>query len=435
MPTTSRLLAAFFSLALSASAAPAQVPPLVAAAGDIACDPADGSYNGGNGTATACHMKATSDLLVGAGYDAVMTLGDNQYEDGTLAKYQASYGPSWGRVKTITRPVVGNHEYGTAGAAGYYSYFGAAAGDPAKGWYSYDLGGWHLIVLNSNCASIGGCGAGSPQEQWLAADLAAHPGVCTLAAWHHPRFSSGPHGDDATFQTFWDDLYAAGADLVLNGHDHIYERFAPQTPTGAADPARGIREFVAGLGGRNLTSFPVVRANSEVRYVAGFGVLALTLYPTGYAWRFVPEAGTSFTDSGLGLCHSAFPTAATGFYTVLPCRLLDTRRAAGPLGGPSLTSGSPRTFPVSGQCGIPADAVAVAANVTLVSPTSGGSLQIFPAGGPAPTATTVNAAAGTVRANNAILALGAGGQATALAGLASLSGKVDLLVDVTGYFR
>jgi hypothetical protein len=407
--------------------------PMLAAAGDIACDPADASYNGGNGTAAACHMKATSDLLVNSGYAAVMVLGDNQYEDATLAKYQTSYDATWGRVKAITRPVVGNHEYLTAGAAGYYAYFGAAAGDPAKGWYSFDLGGWHLIVLNSNCDSVSGCGAGSPQEQWLAADLAAHPGVCTLAAWHHPRFSSGPHGDDATFQTFWDDLYAAGADVVLDGHDHIYERFAPQTPSGDADRAHGIREFVVGNGGKNLTSFPVVRANSEVRYVAGYGVLALTLYPNGYAWRFVPEAGTSFTDSGLGLCHAAFPTAAADLYTISPCRLLDTRQTTGPLGGPMLSSGSPRTFPVSGHCGIPADAVAVAANVTMVNPTSGGSVQIFPAGGPTPVAGTLDVAAHRTRGNNAVLALGAGGQVTGLATLTS--GTVDLVVDVTGYFR
>jgi acid phosphatase type 7 len=434
MSTTARLLAALLLPALSATAAPAQAP-ILAAAGDIACDPADASYNGGNGTATACHMKATSDLLVGAGYDAVMTLGDNQYEDGSLAKYQISYDATWGRVKAITRPVVGNHEYLTAGAAGYYAYFGAAAGDPATGWYSFDLGGWHLIVLNSNCDSVGGCGPGSPQEQWLAADLAAHPGVCTLAAWHHPRFSSGPHGDDATYQTFWTDLHAAGADVVLNGHDHIYERFAPQTPTGGADRARGIREFVVGNGGKNLTGFPVVRANSEARYAAGYGVLALTLYPNGYAWRFVPEAGTSFTDSGLGLCHAAFPTAAADFYTVPPCRLLDTRQTVGPLGGPLLSSGSPRAFPVSGHCGIPADALAVAANVTMVNPTSGGYVQIYPAGGPAPAASTVNAATGRTRGNNAVLALGADGQVTGLAGLSSASGKVHLIVDVSGYFR
>jgi hypothetical protein len=427
-PAALRLAAAALLLALPALAALAQTPPtaVIAAAGDIACDPGDASYNGGAGTATACHMKATSDLLVGAGYAAVLPLGDNQYEDGALAKFQASYAPSWGRVKAITRPVVGNHEYATASAAGYYSYFGMAAGDPAQGWYSFDLGGWHIVVLNSNC--VGGCTAGSPQEQWLAADLAAHPGVCTLAAWHHPRFSSGPHGNDATYQPFWDDLYAAGVDVVLNGHDHIYERFAPQTPAGAADPQRGVREFLVGTGGKVLTSIQTVRANSEVRDASTFGVLELSLYPNGYGWRFVPEAGKSFTDSGFGLCHSALPGAASDFFTVTPCRVLDTRQSQ------ALVSGAARTFPVAGLCGIPADAVAVAVNVTVVGPTAAGHVELYPAGGAVPVASTVNFNAGKTRGNNALLPLGPGGQAAALAGL-SVAGTAHLVVDVTGYFK
>lgn len=427
-PRTATLRTAL-ALALAVFLAPAASaqPKVLAAAGDIACDPADANFNGGLGTAAGCHMKATSDLLTGGGFDAVLLLGDNQYENGTLAAYQASYDPSWGRVKAITRPAPGNHEYNSAGT-GYYAYFGAAAGDPAKGWQSFDLGGWHLIALNSNCAAVGGCGAGSAQEQWLAADLAAHPGVCTLAYWHHPRFSSGPHGSDATYQAFWDDLYAAGADLVLSGHDHIYERFAPQTPAGGADPARGIRQLVVGTGGKNLTGFPLVRANSEVRAAAAFGILRLTLYPNGYAWSFVPEAGQTFTDSGLGLCHAAFPAAAADFYTLPPCRALDTRTAGG------LAHGDARTFPVAGLCGVPADAVAVAANVTVVSPAAAGTLQLDPAGGAAPVASVVSFAAGQVRANGALLALGPGGQATAWASL-STGATVDLLVDVSGYFR
>jgi hypothetical protein len=426
-PGVRALFAAALLLALSTFPALAQ-PRVLGAAGDISCDPADANYNGGNGTASACHMKATSDLLVNGGYDTVLLLGDNQYEDGSLTKYQTSFGPTWGRVKGITRPVVGNHEYITPGASGYYGYFGTAAGDPLKGWYSFDLGGWHVIVLNSNCTVVGGCGAGSAEEQWLAADLAAHPGVCTLAAWHHPRFSSGPHGDDATYQTFWNDLYAAGADVVLVGHDHIYERFAPQTPAGVADPVRGLREFVVGTGGKNLTGVSILRANSEVREASTFGILELTLYPNGYAWRFVPEAGKTFTDSGLGLCHSAFPTAATDFYTLPPCRAFDSRQ------GSALSSGVPRILPLSGQCGIPSDAVAVAANVTMISPTSSGLFQLYPAGGPIPSTSSVNASAGRTRASNAVLALGAGGQVTARPVL-SAPGTVHLVVDVTGYFR
>ena len=422
-----RPLLAALLLALTLRPAFAQ-PPVLAAAGDISCDPADANYNGGNGTASGCHMKATSDLLVNGGYDTVLLLGDNQYEDGSLTKFQTSFGPTWGRVKGITRPVVGNHEYITPGAAGYYSYFGTAAGDPLKGWYSFDLGSWHIVVLNSNCSAVGGCGAGSAQEQWLAADLAAHSGVCTLAAWHHPRFSSGPHGNDATYQTFWNDLYAAGADVVLVGHDHIYERFAPQTPAGAADPARGLREFVVGTGGKNLTGFPLVRANSEVRDASTFGILEMTLYPNGYAWRFVPEAGKTFTDSGLGLCHSAFPTAAADFYTLPPCRAFDSRQSS------ALSSGASRTIPLSGQCGIPSDAVAVSANVTMISPTPGGYVQLYPAGGPTPSTSSVNVSAGRTRGNNAVLALGPGGQVSARPVL-SAPGTVHLAIDVTGYFR
>lgn len=274
----------------------------IAAAGDIACDPGSSFWNGGQGSGLNCRQRATSDLLVGAGYAAVLALGDIQYEDGAYSKFLASYDPSWGRVKSITKPAPGNHEYQTSGAAGYYQYFGAAAGDPAKGYYSFDLGGWHLVALNSNCSAVGGCGAGSPQEQWLRADLAANPASCTLAYWHHPRFSSGEHGSDSTYTAFFQALYDANADVVLVGHDHDYERFAPQTPSGALDLARGIRQFVAGSGGKNVRTFPTVRPNSEVRDVSSLGVLELTLGAGAYEWRFRPAVG-SFADSGSASCH------------------------------------------------------------------------------------------------------------------------------------
>jgi hypothetical protein len=274
----------------------------IAAAGDIACDPASSSFNGGAGVGLACRQRATSDLLVG-GYEAVLALGDLQYEDGAFAKFGASYDPSWGRVKAITHPAVGNHEYGVSGATAYFQYFGAAAGDPTKGYYSFDLGGWHLIALNSNCAQVGGCGAGSAQEQWLRADLTASSGsACTLAYWHHPRFSSGAHGSDSAYTAFWQALYDANADVVLVGHDHDYERFAPQTASGALDTTRGIREFVVGTGGKELRTFPTTRANSEVRSVASLGILELTLGSSGYSWRFAPAVGT-FTDAGTASCH------------------------------------------------------------------------------------------------------------------------------------
>ena len=281
---------------------PSTGDPVIAAAGDIACDPASSSFNGGLGTSGSCRERYTSDQLVNAGLAAVLTLGDNQYEVGSLAQYQGSYNLSWGRVKSITRPAVGNHEYLTAGATGYFQYFGAAAGDPAKGYYSYDIGAWHLIALNSNCSPAGGCGIGSPQERWLQADLAAHQTRCTLAYWHHPRWSSGQHGSMTAYDGFWRTLHTAGADIVLNGHDHVYERFGPQDPGGQADAARGIREFVVGTGGKNHTSFVSVQPNSEFRNSTDYGVIKLTLHSASYDWAFVSDRGVTL-DSGSGTCH------------------------------------------------------------------------------------------------------------------------------------
>jgi hypothetical protein len=287
--------------------------PVIAAAGDIACDPTDTAFNGGNGTVIRCRMRATSDLLVGKRFDAVLLLGDNQYWSGTLAAHLASFAPSWGRLGSLLRPAPGNHEYQTPGAAGYFDYFGAAAGDRTKGWYSYDLGSWHVVVLNSNCGDLGansGCDPGSPQLQWLTADLAAHPRACTLAYWHHPRFSSGAHGNDATYDAFWRELYNAGADVVLVGHDHDYERFAPQDPDAKADPGHGIRQFVVGTGGREIRAFSTIRANSESRNAKEFGVLTLKLRSGGYDWQFLPVLGSTFSDHGSASCHDA--PGATG---------------------------------------------------------------------------------------------------------------------------
>jgi hypothetical protein len=281
-------------------------PPLegtrIAAAGDIACDPESSGYESGRGSGLECRQLATSTLLAGRSYAAVLALGDIQYEDGTLAKLTASYDPSWGRMKAITRPVPGNHDYETDGAEGYFRYFGASAGEPAKGYYSFDLGGWHLIALNSNCGAVGGCSAGSPQERWLRADLAASAATCTLAYWHHPRFSSGRNGSDSLYAPFWQALYDANADVVLAGHDHHYERFAPQTAGGGLDLARGIRQFVVGTGGKAPRGLSWVRLNSEVRETASLGVLELTLGADAYEWRFRSAVG-SFTDSGSATCH------------------------------------------------------------------------------------------------------------------------------------
>ena len=233
----------------------------------------------------------------------VMAVGDLAYPDGTPENF-ACYDKTWGQEKSRTRPAAGNHEFHSAGATFYFQYFGDAAGDSSKGYYSYELGTWHIVVLNSECLQVGGCGPGSAQERWLREDLAAHPVACTLAYFHKPLFSSGgAHGDDLTIKPLWDALYHAGADVVVNGHDHDYERFAPQTPEGMTDPVNGIREFVAGTGGKNHRPFGAAHANSEARNADAFGVLKLTLLPGKYAWEFVPEAGKTFADSGGGVCH------------------------------------------------------------------------------------------------------------------------------------
>jgi hypothetical protein len=277
----------------------------IAAAGDIACDPNEANFNGGQGTATACRQLAVSSAILAGGYDAVLPLGDTQYNAGSAAAFAASYHPSWGRLNSIAHPVVGNHEYGRPGAGPYFQYFGAAAGTAGQGWYSYELGAWHVIALNANCTRIaGGCGVGSPQELWLRADLAAHPVGCTLAYWHQPLFTSGQEPATPEVAAFWNDLAAAGAELVLNGHEHIYERFAPQSPAGARDDAHGIREIIVGTGGENHMSYHATpAANSEVRDKTSFGFLELDLSHGAYSWTFRPTAPDSFTDSGTGTCH------------------------------------------------------------------------------------------------------------------------------------
>lgn len=245
--------------------------------------------------------SATAKVLAGVA-GTVFTAGDNAYESGTAAEFRDCYGPTWGAFRDRTYPAPGNHDYGTSGAAGYFDYFGARAGPNGAGWYAYDLGDWRIYALNSNCTKVG-CIAGSEQEQWLRADLATNPRACVLAYWHHPRFSSGQHGNDAGVGPLWDALYAAGADVIVSGHDHDYERFAPQTPGGVADPAAGIREFVVGTGGASLRGFSTIRANSEVRNAATFGVLKLSLSSGSYTWQFVPAGSGTFVDSGSGNCH------------------------------------------------------------------------------------------------------------------------------------
>jgi hypothetical protein len=271
----------------------------IAAAGDIVdCGNLSGS-------------EATAKLLDNIP-GTILAVGDLAYPDGSTANFRC-YDKTWGRHKARTRPAPGNHEYHTPGAAGYFQYFGKAAGPAKRGYYSFDLGPWHIIALNSECAKIGGCNQGSPEEVWLQEDLRKNTSKCILAFWHTPLFSSGDeHGNDPKTKAFWLDLYAAGADVVLNGHDHDYERFAPQNPDGGADPERGIREFVVGTGGKSQRKFRDPSPTSEVRSNASFGVLEIDLHAQSYEWKFIPVAGGEFTDSGSGTCHLAHQREQTG---------------------------------------------------------------------------------------------------------------------------
>jgi acid phosphatase type 7 len=280
------------------AAAAAAKAPIIAAAGDIACAP------GGVVTATTCRQAKTAGLFLGnPAITAVLPLGDEQYETGALADFQAAYDATWGRALGKTHPVPGNHEYAAgANGTGYFDYFGSRAGTPGRGWYSYQVGKWHLIALNSNCTHVGGCGPSSRQVTWLKNDLAAHHPACTLAYWHHARFSSGPNGNLPDYDAIWKVLYSHHVDVVLSGHDHLYERYALQTPAQARDPKHGIREFVVGTGGRSLDPFTGPFTNGQFRQDTQFGVLKLTLHARWYEWRFV-STGQGVLDSGQTDCH------------------------------------------------------------------------------------------------------------------------------------
>jgi len=239
----------------------------------------------------------------------VFAAGDLAYDSGTYEEFQNCYQPTWGRFKSRTRPAPGNHEYNGSEASGYFRYWGTRAGDPDKGYYSYDLGLWHILVLNTNCRvkELGGCGEGSRQEAWLRKDLAAHPNACLLAYGHHALYSSGVlagHARHPELRALWQDLYAAHADLILAAHEHSYERFAPQDSEGHLDQEHGIRQITAGTGGRSHTFLGYPQPNSEVRNDDTYGVLKLTLSRGNFKWEFIPEAGKSFKDSGEGTCHN-----------------------------------------------------------------------------------------------------------------------------------
>ena len=268
-------------------------PVVLAGAGDI-------SDCGSDGDTTTADL--IDDVVAQDPSAIVFTTGDNVYSDGSAEEFSRCYDPTWGRHKDRTRPAPGNHDYNTSDATGYFGYFGEAAGQPGEGYYSYQAGDWQVLVLNSNCGDIP-CYAGSPQEQWLRQELEASDAACTLAYWHHPLFSSGDHGGVAEVSALFAALHEGDAELVVNGHDHNYERFAPQDPDGTHDPVEGIRQFVAGTGGTGNRSFDQVAPNSETRYTDSFGILKLALYADGYEWEFIPEAGSTFVDVGIGACH------------------------------------------------------------------------------------------------------------------------------------
>jgi hypothetical protein len=264
--------------------APRSGDPVFVGAGDI-------GECGYGAAQTAALLQATP--------GTVFTLGDNAYQSGSPRQFRECYDPSWGREKSRTRPSPGNHDYRTDQARPYFEYFGAQAGPPGRGYYSYDLGAWHVLSLNSNLEGS----AEEEQEKWLREDLSASPSACSLAYWHHPLFSSGPHGNNPHMKNVWKILEEFDADVILAGHDHDYERFAPQNAEGKAD-AQGIREFVVGTGGAKLYEFrPSLLPTSERHKDAVWGVLKLTLHPGSYDWEFLPVAGASFQDAGQDPCH------------------------------------------------------------------------------------------------------------------------------------
>jgi hypothetical protein len=266
----------------------------VVAAGDIArCESAND--------------EATAELVAAEPKATVLVLGDNAYHSGLEEEFEGCYEPSWGAFKDRTRPVPGNHEYQHHRDAGpYFKFFGEAAGPEGRGYYSFDLGSWHLVALNSNCEApgLGGCADESPQLRWLRDDLRKTEKACILAFWHHPRFSSGTrHGSHDVVGPFWDALFEHGAEIVLNGHEHNYQRFAPQTPSGGRDPRRGIRQFVVGTGGADPYPTGPGLVTTEVQQAGVYGILRLTLFAGGYEWQFEPAADGTFTDHGSGDCH------------------------------------------------------------------------------------------------------------------------------------
>jgi hypothetical protein len=302
-------LVVFVWLALAARPAdrPTSPPlPSYEAPSSLEPEPSGARVLVGAGDIASCDRDAdeATARLVERISGTVFTTGDNVYERGTRAEFERCYDPTWGRFKERTQPVPGNHDYATENGAAYFGYFGRAAGSPSRSWYAYDLGSWRIYALDSNCERIaGGCGEGSTQVAWLRDDLEANSRRCVAAFWHHPRFSSGRHGSTPAVDTLWRVLVAGGAELVVTGHDHLYERFAPLDADGRPDTLAGTRHFTVGTGGRDLYEFRQILDASEVRDAGTFGVLRLDLRADGYDWRFLPVPGAAFTDEGTGGCR------------------------------------------------------------------------------------------------------------------------------------
>ncbi len=305
------------TLASTTPASSDDVTTVVAAVGDMACDPSDRAWRYGDGTASACAQKRVSDeVLSDVSVQAVLGLGDYQYDCGDPADYAVSYSPTWGRLDGLMNPVAGNHEYKTgndvygqpcpttnATAAGFFSYF-AASHPETKGHFSFDLGTWHIVALNANCAKAGGCSASSAQTKWLTADLDATTQPCVLAYWHQPRFTGlGKQGGKIkAYVPWWDTLYAHHADVVLNGHIHNYQRYPALDPTGAPDPVNGITEYVIGTGGEALAGHSLAVTPQPLAYDKSFGYLRLSLEPAGWTAEFINDSG-QVLDTSAGVCH------------------------------------------------------------------------------------------------------------------------------------
>lgn len=364
---------------------------------------ADAVVIAGAGDLCGPHCARTAELLDAIDPDVVFTAGDNAYLTGSLAEYLAAYAPFWGRFKDITRPSPGNHEYLTLNAQGYFDYFNGIgqadgpAGERNKGYYSYDLGSWHLVALNSNLPMA----VGSPQNLWLRADLAANEQPCTLAYWHHPLWSRGHHGNQPQVAPLWQALQEHRADLVVVGHDHNYQRFAPQTAQGVADAENGIRQFVVGTGGFSHYTFDRPAPNFELGDDETFGVLELKLGPAGYAWRFVPVAGKTFTDSGTGSCHKAPPP---GFTLTVSQQAVGVQQGGSAAATVTVASENGFAGPVAlSLAGLPPGVTAAFAPASLTPPADGTAsatltLRVARQAGPGRSVLNVRGAAGGLTA-------------------------------------